>query len=947
MISAGKLNSMVAVVPGVAVVAVVAVVFAVAFVLVLMTGCSDDDGHGTPPCYVDGDAGLGEVAVVFTDIGGNHQTGFVGQTFAGELRVRLVDEFGGGRVGVEIGWAPEVGPRFGTGVVSVVSGTSPAMTDEAGEATLGQVACDEPGGVTIGAAPVDQSTPPVRFRLTCFPQLGPGQRPLTVVHFNDFHTHVRPWKSKQSPLGGIARLSTLVQTLRANAQAAGVSFFAANSGDDFENTMIGDVPGALAEVLVLEDRMGVDVFQVGNHDYEFGVATLLDVLEPAAAEFTDGAKGHPMVYLFGNVDPSTLYEPVATRAGSAIAETFDATDAFLKRTWVLDDGDLRVGVIGVVTDVAIYTQVPGDPAFFQFFGVANPYAQGLTFLEPDPRESDYFAEGLDFLDAQDVDFIVCTSHTGLGVTDRVNLPSGYDHLIAEFAQGPTSGRVVDTVLSAHSHVKVNHAILWDNPAGRKTTLIQADEGAIFVTRQDFLVDTSTNTAELIDSRLLQVDRHLEEDAVAAAVVVDLVDLADQRYPGAFDTQVAYNERLLSSRIEAPCGLGRLIARSFLESLNDVGIDVGLSLAIPSLYRVDVEAGAVTPSDLFDVLPLHKMDDTGTVNDTITYLELKAGLWDASVFGMDSTERLAVSTVLYFLELMHGVFEVLGDIYPAAARQLNVSIVQFEGASFDIDMTAPPMHRIDPDSLLIDGEPVDPDRTYRVAVMESLASVAGPLMELLVWSERSDTGQAEPMVTRDPETELYYYDSHIPLWESLRDYVTRRAAQGCGAIPYDELESDGEIRYAQPDVTLRHTTMSVSPRAAAPGAAVTVSVDLTNYGRVDVGDVRVALSYDTTPWDETDNPDGLEVYEGLAADDRGSYLMVDEQWVSVPRWPATRTVRFEWVLPTDLSPSRYPLFVDLSDISSDEVDPNTGEPFEDVYPGNNGGDAYPVYLSVTR
>jgi 2',3'-cyclic-nucleotide 2'-phosphodiesterase (5'-nucleotidase family) len=912
---------------------------------VLVVGCGDDDG--SPPCFVDGDAGLGEVALVFTDLGGNYQTGFVGQSFGSELRVRLVDAVGAPRVGVEIGWEPELGPRFGTGTVSVVSGTSPTLTDEAGEATLGLFACDEPGGVTIGAAPVDGSTPPVRFRLTCFPQPGPGQRPLTVVHFNDFHTHVRPWKSKQAPLGGIARLSTLVQTLRANAEAAGVSFFAANSGDDFENTMIGDVPGALAETLVLQDRMGVDVFQVGNHDSGFGVVALLDVLEPAAQEFTDGIKGHPLVYLFGNVDPSTLYEPAATLAASAIAESFDATDALLKRTWVLDDGSLRVGVIGAVTDVAIYTQVPGDPAFFDFLGLSNPDAQGLTFLEPDPRESDYFAEGLDHLDAEDVDFIVCTSHTGLGVTDRVNLPPGYDHLIAEYAQGAVSGRVVDTVLSAHSHVKVNHAIGWDNPAGGKTTLIQADEGGLFLTRQDFVVDTTTNTAELIDSRLLQVDRHLVEDADAAAVVVDLVDRADQRYPGSFDTQVAYNERVLSSRIEAPCGLGRLIARSFLDSLNREGIDVGLSLAVPSLYRVDVEAGAVTPSDLFDVLPLHKMDDRGTVNDTITYLELKPGLWDVSFFGIDSTERLAVPAVLYLMELMYGVFEVLGDIYPSAARQLNVSVVQFEGGSFDIDMTAPPMHRIDPDSFRIGGEPLDPDRTYRVALMESLASVAGPLMELLVWSERSDTGQAEPMVTRDPETELYYYDSHIPLWESLRDYVTRRAAEGCGAIPYDDLETDGEIRYAQPDVTLRHTTMFVSPRAAAPGEVVTVSVDLTNYGRVDVRDVRATLYYDTTPWDETDNPDGLEVYEGLAADDRGSYVVVDEQWVSVPRWPADRTVRFDWTLPADLKAYRYPLYVRLTDISSDEVDPNTGMPFEDIYPGNNGGDGYPIYLSVTR
>ncbi len=918
---------------------------ALAAVLLAASGCGDD--YGEPPCYVDGDAGLGEIPLTFTDVGGNHQTGFVGDSFASELRVRLVNATGAPRSGVRVEWSAWTGPRFGEGEVSVGSGSWSGTTDAAGEVALGGVTCDGAGGVTLQAEVADLSAPPVRFRLTCFPQPGPNERPLTVVHFNDFHTHARPWKSKQAPLGGLARLSTLMQRLRANAGTAGVSFFAANSGDDFENTMIGEVPGALEDMLVLQDRMGLDVFQVGNHDYEFGVPTLLDVLEPAAARFTDGDKGHPMMVLFGNVDPSTLYEPVATQAGSAIAESFDATDAFLKRTWVLDDGALRVGVIGVVTDVAIYTQVPGDPAFFQFFGVANPHAQGLTFIEPDPRESDYFAEGLDALHAQDVDFIVCTSHSGLGVTDRVNLPPGYDHLIAGHAEGAASGRVVDTVLSAHSHVKVNHAILWDNPAGRQTTIIQADEGAIFAARQDFLVNTQTNTAELIDSRLLQVDRHLEEDPEAAAVVADLVQQTDARYPGAFDTQVAYNERQLSSRIEAPSALGRLIARSFLDSLNGAGIETGLALAVPSLYRIDVEAGVVTPSDLFDVLSLHKMDDTGTVNDTITYLELKPGLWDVSFFGIAETERLSIPGVLYFVELMYGIFEVLGDVYPAGARQLNVTVVQLEGVSFDFDSTAPPMNRVDPDSFEIDGQPIDPERTYRVAVMESLASVAGPLMEQLVWSERSDSGLAEPMVNQDPDTDKYYFDSHIPLWESLRDYVTRRAAEGCGAIPVADLESEGEIRYVQPDVTLRFTTLAVSPRTAMPGEPVTVSVDLTNYGQTDVRDVRVTLMYDSTPWDETDNPDGLEQHQGLASDDLGSYVVVDEQWLSVPQWPATRTARFSWTLPSDLVPSRYPLFVSLSDITSDVVDPNTNAVYEDVYIGNDGGPNYPVYLSVTH
>ena len=158
---------------------------------------------------------------------------------------------------------------------------------------------------------------------------------------------------------------------------------------------------------------------------QFGVKFLGDIALGASETFTDGAKGHPMELTFGNVDPSTLIPEMQPYAGLFETDFSDREGLKLfQQTAVLDLGGMRIGVIGVVTSVAIYSQVPGNAGFMALIGAGNPYSQNMTFFKPDPRKNPhYINKAIDSLASQDVDVILVNSHTGLGFGDRREHPA--------------------------------------------------------------------------------------------------------------------------------------------------------------------------------------------------------------------------------------------------------------------------------------------------------------------------------------------------------------------------------------------------------------------------------------------------------------------------------------------------------------------------------------------
>jgi 5'-nucleotidase/UDP-sugar diphosphatase len=107
---------------------------------------------------------------------------------------------------------------------------------------------------------------------------------LVVLHTNDVHgqvlTRKATWLDKKDPpeIGGLPRVAAFVSRVREEARAEKAAVVVVDAGDWFQGTPEGlvDQGRAFAGALAM---VGYDALAVGNHDFDYGVANLVRLLE--------------------------------------------------------------------------------------------------------------------------------------------------------------------------------------------------------------------------------------------------------------------------------------------------------------------------------------------------------------------------------------------------------------------------------------------------------------------------------------------------------------------------------------------------------------------------------------------------------------------------------------------------------------------------------------------
>jgi len=541
---------------------------------------------------------------------------------------------------------------------------------------------------------------------------------------------------------------------------------------------------------------------------------------------------------------------------------------------------------------------------------------------------------VDALAAGGADVIIANSHAGLGFGDRVNIPPGKDEHIARHALGPDSGRAVDLIVSGHSHVRLSHPLLLDNAVGGRTGIVQGLEGGMYVTRTDLVVDTETDAVDWVDSVLLQVDAQAGEEPATLDVVERHAEALDARLPER-RTPVAQAETFLSSRERTACAMGQLINASFLHALAPA--EDLVSFVIPSTYRTDIQPGPIDLDLAYKVLSMHKMDAAGTNEDTIVSIALRPGRYDFELLGLAHTRREGVTGLEYFVETVHSLQDVLGDILPGAGGELSLEVIQFGGMSYVLDATAPPFSRVVADSLIVGGAPPVADRTYRIAGAHSILTTIARVMDTFVLARVPASGEAlDSTVVADPETGEPFSDSGRMLYEALHLYLAEEVGAG-GSLPDRLTRVTGEaFRTVQPDLTTNPADIQLSPTEARPGERVRALVQVRNLGMTPVRSARVSLWWEKTPWDGADDPDGFGVLRGGSSTGVTSTERLAEQETAVGAWPGTAEVVFEWTVPEDTPAARYPVEVRIEDVRADGEDPHSGVAWEERSTADNAG-----------
>jgi len=353
-----------------------------------------------------------------------------------------------------------------------------------------------------------------------------------ILHSNDVH----------GALEGYAAMAAL----RAEYEEAGAEVIVVDAGDFSQGTTyVASTKGYNA--ITMMNAAGYDIVTLGNHEFDFGYAQLMENL--ADAQFTTVCAN---VYLDETgetiLDPSVVYE---TKSG------------------------LNIGFFGMETPETATKVNPGLIKEISFATFDDLYASAQV--------------AVDGLKEAGADLIICLGHLGM---DNESEANGYRSI--DVYNKVTD---IDFMIDGHSHT-----VMTEGPDGEP---IQST-GTKFEYIGVVVIDDETKA---IEDHYLRAVSAIDADGEVAEVAQGIIDEVDEIYGTVFaTTEVRLNgDRDPGNRTEET-NLGDLITDAMVWSVVKEG---GIEQVEPNHVvgitngggiRATIEAGDITMNDVNTVLP---------------------------------------------------------------------------------------------------------------------------------------------------------------------------------------------------------------------------------------------------------------------------------------------------------------------------------------------------------
>jgi 5'-nucleotidase len=484
---------------------------------------------------------------------------------------------------------------------------------------------------------------------------------LQLLAINDFHGHIEVGDTY--PVGGV------------NVPAGGAEYLAAHleqarEGERYSTTVAaGDLIGASPFMSAIFDdeptieslnAMGVEVSSVGNHEFDAGIDELNRIIEG-----DEDFEGADFPYLGANV--------VEEATGKTVLDPY----------WVKDFGrGVKVGFIGMTLEGT------GDI-------VSKSGIEGLQFLDEVETANKYAQE----LKRKGVNSIVVLLHEG-GVPVAEDTGHECESLdgsgvgmsgpIVDIAETMTP--LVDILVTGHTHQEYVCSV--PDPAGNPRMVTSASSYGRVFTQIDATYDKRTkdivrSSVTGSNTIVTRVDlKDFESDDAQSAIIAEYgpeAAVAGGRLVGHLAEDIKRGETRAE---EFP--LGSLIADAQL--WNTASADTGgaqIALMNPGGVRDDLlfedgDDGKISYREVFDVQPFN--------NYVVT---------------LDMTGAQLLKALQQQLPIPGGRSTTL---------QLQVS----EGFTYTWDKTKTGTDQIVADSLMLNGQPIVADQTYRVTTNSFLA-----------------------------------------------------------------------------------------------------------------------------------------------------------------------------------------------------------------------------------
>ena len=242
---------------------------------------------------------------------------------------------------------------------------------------------------------------------------GASAQKLTIMHFNDTHSHLEPERAgKSAGRGGVIERAALVDSVR-NAVGRR-NFLLLHAGDFNQGTSYYTTLGGMLEV-ELVNALGYDVVTLGNHEFDDGIEHLGRRLA-----------GLKCPVVCSNYDFSQF-----------------ELGKYVKPYVILKRGGLRIGIFGMLTDI---TKV-----------VERTIADRLPKFD-DVETADRWASYLK--NEKKCDIVIALTHLGIENEDFMD-----QDLVR-------ATRNIDLVVGGHSHSFIKDIVYENNIDGKPVPIVQ-------------------------------------------------------------------------------------------------------------------------------------------------------------------------------------------------------------------------------------------------------------------------------------------------------------------------------------------------------------------------------------------------------------------------------------------------------------------------------------------
>ena len=372
--------------------------------------------------------------------------------------------------------------------------------------------------------------------LSCTAFAAEAAKPLdgktVILHSNDVH--------------GAIDLYAAMAAMKADYEAQGAEVILADAGDYSQGTVYVSVNKG-ADAVTMMNAAGYDVATLGNHEFDYGYAQLMENMK--------AAKFHVLCADVLDTDGKTI---------------FDANT-------IIEKGGVKIGFFGLETPEA---QTKANPKLIQ----------GLKFLAGEDGKELYDCAAAQVADlkAKGADLVVCLAH--LGIDESSEPYTSYD--LAKNVKG------IDFIIDGHSHT-----VMTEGPHGEACQ----STGSSFKNIGVITIDNATK--KILGNDLIKVSGYEKRDETVAAAAKAIMEPIDKAYGEKFaESEVALNgTKAPDGNRDSETNLGDLITDAMLwKVLADAEITVPeenvIALTNGGGIRASIGVGDVTKKDINTVLP---------------------------------------------------------------------------------------------------------------------------------------------------------------------------------------------------------------------------------------------------------------------------------------------------------------------------------------------------------